>query len=544
MNVRSAALAALLAASIGCGGGEPAENNATDNNGANNGKGDQVGEQTLCAAIRGNGDKIPAHFGSLARIVEHYGPIHAAAGGSSGSISSFMLSSIQASPLLSECGADSCTDRQVKERSALMLKSFQGYLEFLTTTQEAMAVQAAIPVVQRIQESGLEATLQEDPDAAAEALLGILESEELFALINPELIEVVRNSPNPAFHVQDIVDSAKNFGSFAADDPKILLRPGLISFPALADRLSMAASFYAGYGPADHEGMSAWLDNCAAAGRGVTWNEIRSMPSGDATCGEHFSALLGSYREAYDADPDVQSRGDDPVGFFMPALISTSVLTGDAVGTWREALDGYRRGEPPTELDINFDDVKFGYFGDSDSITALNSVTRERSDLKSQKAIDLGTPTWREVISISPAEPGLSRAVEIDDTRVSGGGWSDLHPVLVLRDMGCDKVVYVTRTDPESNFAIGVARMLGMTDEHQSALYDLANPDSSFSQSIHAADAVLCTNWNDIPTADFPGLIADGYNAPLQTTDPFFTTGEDAYANTTDDTGLTGCSLP
>src|SRR5690606_25187121 len=130
--------------------------------------------------------------------------------------------------------------------------------------------------------------------------------------------------------------------------------------------------------------------------------------------------------------------------------------------------------------------VRFGYFGDPDSIDAITKA--ERSDLKSQMRIGLGQPTWREVLSYSPAEPGLSRALPVNGELVSAGGWSDLHPVLVLKDVGCDEVVYVTRSDPESNFALGVASILGMSADDKRSLYDLENPDSSFSQSLAEAD--------------------------------------------------------
>jgi hypothetical protein len=43
----------------------------------------------MCAAIRANGQLVFAHFASLARAVEHYGPLAGAAGGSSTSLTIF-----------------------------------------------------------------------------------------------------------------------------------------------------------------------------------------------------------------------------------------------------------------------------------------------------------------------------------------------------------------------------------------------------------------------------------------------------------------------
>lgn len=537
-------LAVICAFAVACSSGSGDNNGSSSTNNASNndGKGDQSGDVTMCAAVRGNGQLIPAHFGSLARIVEHYGPIHAVAGGSSGSITSFLLSSIQASPLVLDCNGERCSDRERADRIALMLKSFQGYLEYLTTTDEATAIQAAAPIVQQVREQGISETLAEDPDAATEALLGILEQDDLVDAVNPEIISLLRDSPNPEYHARDILASIEGFGNFSADDPKILVRPGLLNFGELADRLAVVASFYAAYGPADNEAMEAWLNDCAASGRSRTWSAIRSMPAGKSTCGEQFSTLLAQYDDVFMTDDAAMNRVQDNVGTYMPALVSTSVLTGDAVGAWEDARAQYLAAEDPT-LDVNFADVRFGYWGNAESVDALTDKTTKRDDLKSQMAMSLRTATWREILSYSPAEPGLARALNITDETVSAGGWSDLHPVLVLKDIGCDKVVYVTRTDPESNFALGVAGLLGMDADAQEALYDLDNPESSFARSIDAADAVWCTNWNDIESTDVEAVVTDAYNARMITDDEFFTDAENAYDNITNEGGIAGCSL-
>lgn len=538
----SALFPLLLTAAVGCG--TPTSDGPNDDGeNSTNGKGDQVGgeEATMCAAVRGNGQLIPAHFASLARIVEHYGTFHAVSGGSSGSITSFFLASMQANPQTFECGGKSCDEAERRERVALLLKSFQGYLDYLLTSDEAMAVRAAMPIVQQVREQGLAETVQSDPEAARTALLAILEQGDLARLVNPELIALLRDSPDPEYHVADIIAAVEGFGAFAADDPKILVRPGVLSFEELARRLGVAASFYAGYGPYDAAAMEAWLGDCSEPAFGQTWSSIRNLPRGESTCGAAFVGMMGAYHDAYASD--AESRLDDPVGYFMPALISTSVLTGDAVAAWESASQQYRAAEEPS-LEIDFDDVRFGYFGDAQSLDALEMRTLARDDMKSQKALGLGTPTWREALALSPAEPGLARALEIDTDHVSAGGWSDLHPVLVLKDLGCDHVVYVTRTDAESGFARGVATLLGMGAEDDVALYDLGNPASSFSQSLAAADAVWCTNWNDVEATNIEGVVADAYAAPLQSTDEFFTAGEGAYPNVTSDTGLEGCTVP
>lgn len=538
MLVRRALLSAFAAFVMGCGADDSADPTNPD---LSNGKGDDSGSTTVCAAVRGNGQLIPAHFGALARVVEHYGPMHAIAGGSSGSITSFFVDSMQQHPALDQCGAERCTADEKAQRLSLMLKSFQGYIEVLSQSDEAVAISAALPIIAKIKEGGIEALVDSDPEAAQAALLNVLEQEELLKLVNPELIALVQSSSNPEFHVRDIVAATKAFGQFNASDPAILVRPGLLNFEELANRLGIAASFYAGYAPADSDAFGKFLDACAEQSSGKAWSEIRAMAAGDSTCGAMFYAQMGGFHAEFDGTKHA-NRVDDMVGSTMPALISTSVLSGDAIRVWEQAQQDYQSGTLDFSWDVNFNDVRFGYWGPREAMEVLEAKTTDRADLKSMMAVGLGEATWKTALSMSPAEPGLARALAINANQVSAGGWSDLHPVLVLKDIGCDKVVYITRTDAESGFATGVAGLLGMTSTDASDLYDLNNPDSSFSQSLQEADAVVCTNWNQIEATQIDALVKDAYNAPLQTRDTFFS-GK-GHTNVVEDTGKLGCTVP
>lgn len=536
--VRRALLPAFAAFMFGCGSDDSLE--ASDNN-TSTGKGDEIGSTTVCAAVRGNGQLIPAHFGALARVVEHYGPLHAIAGGSSGSITSFFVDSMQQHPALDRCGTDRCSSEQKAARLSLMLKSFQGYIEVLSQSNEAVAISAALPIIAKIKEGGIETLLETDPEAAQAALLNILEQDELLKLVNPELVALVQSSPNPEFHVRDIVAATKAFGQFNASDPTILVRPGLLNFEELATRLGVAASFYAGYAPANPDDFGKFLDACAEQSKGKAWSEVRGLSAGEATCGAMFYAQMGGFHAEFDGAKHA-NRVNDMVGATMPALISTSVLSGDAIQVWEKAQQDYQSGTVEFSWDVNFNDVRFGYWGPREAMDVIETKTNDRADLKSMMAVGLGEASWKTVLSMSPAEPGLARALPIDSTRVSAGGWSDLHPVLVLKDIGCDKVVYVTRTDAESGFATGVAGLLGMTPTDASDLYDLNNSESSFAQSLQEADAVVCTNWNQIEATQIDALVKDAYNAPIQTRDVFFK-GK-GHSNVVEDTGKLGCTVP
>jgi hypothetical protein len=125
---------------------------------------------------------------------------------------------------------------------------------------------------------------------------------------------------------------------------------------------------------------------------------------------------------------------------------------------------------------------------------------------------------------------------------VSFGGWSDLAPTLVLENLGCEKVVYVTREGEESNFAVGIAKLLGMDATGETALYDLDNKDSAFSRSLSESNASWCTNWNAQSATDLPGITADSYSAPMESSDKFFTSGDTAYPRVSSAIHKRGCS--
>ena len=162
------------------------------------------------------------------------------------------------------------------------------------------------------------------------------------------------------------------------------------------------------------------------------------------------------------------------------------------------------------------------------------------TDEKTNRFRAIDNVTWADVLRYSPAEPGLSRALVLPDGRVSAGGWSDLHPVQSLKNMGCDKVIYLTRQGEESRFARGVSQLLGMQPDDDTALFDLSQTNSGFSQALDLADGVWCTNWDQQEQLNFDAFFADAYSAPFQTTDPALMLN--GYENTRSFLGVKGCS--
>ena len=554
MRLSSIAVASLLSLSLfACDNGSDDASDGGQCDGAKcdeadgDGDSEDFQQQSYCLGVRGNGELITAHFASMSRIIEHYGLTSGVSGGSSASISSFLLESVQMNPAVADACSDSksCDAEEAANRAALLLKSLQGYVVVLAGTPEAAAITQLIPLAQRAAEQDLEGLAQTDPAAAIAALEELLSSEDIRSLVNAELLGLLRSSPNPEYHIRDVAAALSGLASFDASDPKILVRPGLIDFAAVANLVGRIGSFYAGYGNYDAEGFERFMQGCATPGRGLSWAEVAALPMGDsgATCGEAFGALATTWRDDYIANEgQYRNRADDEVGGELPALISTSVITGPSIERWAGARDAYFAAEE-FELGVDFDHVKFGYFGQQDDLDTASRNSSGFDDIKTEKFHAIGPATWRTALSYSPAEPGLARALELPDGTVSAGGWSDLHPTLVLRNMGCDNVVYVTRTDIETGgFADGVATLLGMDDDTRTALYDL-DRESSIAASVAEADAVWCTNWNDISATDIAAVSDDSYNAVMITEDPSFTMGAQAYENIDPTYSRVGCSV-
>ena len=495
----------------------------------------------VCAAVRGNGDRVPAHFGALARIHEHYGLLWGISGGSSGSVTSFLVESIYANPLLVDCGSDLCSDAETGARAALLLKSFQGYLEVLADTEEGQAFSAAAVVAKQLQAKNVEALLDGGSMEGVEALKTILSSNELRPLVNPALFELLATSSDPVAHAQDLVVGLKAGVAFKLDSERVFLRPGVLSFEGLADKLGRVAAFYAGDGEAfDEAGMRAFFEGCATPGRGLDWSEVSTLPLDGTTCGKRFGELLSSYRKEVAATGLATSRVDAPLGRELHVLVSTSVIEGPTATMWSEAKAAYEANTPIVWAP-SFDDVRIGYFGADGDLDRLLENPGRFDDLKTKKTRAIRNATWRTALSTSPAEPGLAAGVPLEDGSISVGGWPDLQPVQALRNLGCDEIVYVTRRgNMIGSFADQVATELGMNDADRKRLFALGTPESAFAGALSEADAVWCTDWDN--AKGIAALVANGYDAPAESRSAFFTDGDDPYGNVQGDLGIQGCS--
>lgn len=494
-----------------------------------------------CVAIRGNGELIMAHFNSLAHLVEHYGLYDGLAGGSSGSVSIFIYESIIQNPALWDC--PKCTKQDTALRASLLLKTLWAYFDVVRNSEDAKAVFDLAGAVGKLQKDfkakGLANKLKTPGDAydVARRLTTLLEDSEITGLINPDILKMLKQVTGPQlklYQVKEVQAAIATFGQFKAEDKKIFFRPGLISFSVLAERFGRVGNFYAGRGGSglyDHAGVKHFLDTCAPGSMDLSWRDLKTK---EPKCGQEAFDLIHDYRAKLLAAGGKipNSRLNDKVGKYAHILVATGILEKPEAAKWREGLKRYRSNVGFDEYQFKvFDQLRFGYWGQESDLEKVAMNPEGFTDLKTSKRLMMAAPDWHTALTYSAAEPGLAPFKPMGSTGwVSAAGWTDLSPTLVLRNMGCQKVTYITRQGDCSPFGRGVAKNIGMSDSQDRLLYSLENPQSSYSQSLRQADGVWCTNWNTYPVqTNLNGMDLDSYDSPMESDKAFKMVGFAPY---------------
>ncbi len=471
----------------------------------------------LCAAVRGNGPLIWGHFGALARILETEGLVDGIAGGSSGSITSFLYESVLANPeIYQSCATGSCSRNEVAHRAAFLIKTFPFWLNAVGQSKEGQAVAHIFTVAKELKSfdvSKLDATLEADIRQALTGLYTLLSSSTARSLINKEFLSFILPLSTDSlsllkFRAAEAKKELQSFGKFEATSPDILLRPGLIDFRGVAEAIGRMADFYAGYAPSLQGEWSKIFATCTESSLQKTPWDIVSTP-----CGEKFRNAIALY---FSRIQEVrQHRVNDTVGAKIPALASTATLVANQ-DLLDAAKETYRAGKGAA-LSLPLESVVFGYASSSIKVQQIKAGIVSYPDERSQRFLALGPMTWGDILAISPAEPGLAEALPFQDASgqsySSFGGWSDLSPVMVMQSLGCERVIFVTRQGADSKFASGVAELVGLGPVKDD-LFSLSNPESSFSQALNRSDMVYCTNWdayNGLSEADIQRLFLHAY---------------------------------
>ncbi len=571
------------------------------------------GSTNYCAGIRGNGELAPAHWGSLARIVENKGMPKTLAGGSSAAITLFLMDAISRNEMNS-----TSTEFEKRNQQALMLKTLVPHIMYLVNVDaKAPRIMKMVGNITGFTDGGFISALKKAVSIAKDLPMFFDVLGEYGPLLNPAMAAGLRR--DFTFYKAQIGEAIKVFGAFdAKTDKNIFYRKGLVDFKYLGVLFGRVADFYAGYGHANaNEKLGTFLASCGENSRGKNWSElIEAHPE----CKTKLHAALDSYYGPVEGTKRVNRIGKfkvnkkvyyertfpnkmifEKVGSGLNAYPTTSVVLGDAVTRYTEQSKEYEknRAKDIKDFTLDFDtELKYGYWGRTEGLKDIEEGlnTLYRDDLKSQKFMPLHDGIWFEVLGTSPAEPGLSNLQRIPngprirenkvihknyfywknfwlfklptltavewfnednpkggvipfrEEMFSAGGWSDLHPTLVLKAKGCEDILYITRQGGESVFGQQIfIRLTGYTDkisfwedikegnrrgwtnlteEEENSpwnrLYNLMNPTSSYNESIQTASAIYCTDWDKyyIFKGEVDKALKDAYNAPIFVNDP------------------------
>lgn len=498
----------------------------------------------LCAAIRGNGARIFVHFSSLAHFHELYGPLWGISGGSSGSVTSFLVDSIYANPFVRNCGEDVCRPEEKAARIALLLKTLQDHIDTLSAYPEAHIFFTPAVLAKVLEDQDVISLLEKSPAEGLKAFRSIVASERFRLLVNPEIAAALDQATDPVPLARDIAMAISGALRFEIDSSKIFLRPGATSFKVFADFYGRLASFYAAEGDfADGARMESFMQACATPGRGIAWPTLAKVKAGTSTCGDLYRTLLNNYYataksrgEPSRAELAIGSKSD------LHVLVSVTQMTGASVVSWKRARRSYLAGTPG-EWVPEFQDWTIAYMGKDVDLNRLVENRNKYADLKSQRVRVLKAMTWRDILEHSPAEPGMSRALEIAGGTVTTGGWADGQPVLALKNIGCDRVILFDK-GPDQHFGRKVSELLGASPQDRERLFSVADNGSSLAVSYSSADAVWCANWEDGQDRDLVAMSLLGWNADIEVRRPDLMPPSQASSNARLGHNITACTAP
>ena len=203
-------------------------------------------------------------------------------------------------------------------------------------------------------------------------------------LVNPELIELLREvSPVPILHAIDVIRATRG-GFTVGDDPLVFLREYILNFRGVGWVVDFVASFWAGLEPTNLDEMQILLQECATVsniGQEYSMISLQETSAGE-TCGDFYMKLYGDYLRNRNAF--VTLLGDD-TGFptrlnvtmgetSLTVLIATSILTGDAVSAVLQGQEQYINSIFDVDFEVTWaDGVFFGFFGPEPALATISS---------------------------------------------------------------------------------------------------------------------------------------------------------------------------
>lgn len=525
-------------------------------------------QENYCIAIRGNGELVPAHWGALSHTIETFGVPEAIAGGSSASVSTFFLDQLMQNEFIQN--EKDPTQKAIK--LAYLIKSIQGYIYARLNQPEWQSFVQFLKGTTKSEESLLQKLDNLLTDMSfrkigqiTDVLAKIRDSKVFYG---PAIAKFDKKFSEFRIFSTSVLDdwrllkiygkqihiSISLIGKFdAKNDANLLIRDGVINFPAISEQYARVASFYRliHATPLLKHRFGNYMKMCSTQSIGKTWDEFVAK---NRFCQSALEILTNQYFE--ETYVNTSHILDVKMGQGLATLVTAGFVQKDSAITLKKSKAEFEVSfaDDAGDVTLNEKDIFFGYVGNEDRLRSIEKNFSDKSSPflvadKSRRFKAMGHATWRMGLDISANEPGLGAFTEklYNGTPVLAiGGWTDLHPIPVLKASGCEKVVYVNRIGGDTIFGQGLAKRIFSFDnipwddldpyepnlsknkklnnngrpEDQTSLwsnmYNLANTKSSYAYSLSLADAVVCTNWNNFDvTKQFSELIRDSYVAPI-----------------------------
>jgi hypothetical protein len=530
------------------------------------------GCDNYCVGVRGNGEAEPAHLGALSRMVEDYSMPKAMAGGSSATVTMFLAEQVKKSPVTANV-----TDAERKRKiQALMIKSMPEFEAAMTADAKVAEFSGLAAAAKKGDFKEIEKALDAFSTNGQGAMPGLKEVLGKYGkLLNPELVRGLES--NPARFVPEAKQSIKQLGAFdGVHDDTLFFRPGLVDFKSTAVVLGYMADFYAGNTDgATKAKLDKYFNDCADPTFHKEWMDAPEQ------CRMQFRQIAADYLAAGNFQNKALFDKVSAGGDVMP---TTSILQGQSLEDYNKLKSRYQHGMLSTAAEMkrykdwsaNFkNDVKFGYWGKPSQLAAVDKGLekyRAQGDVRAEHFKGLGDANWFDVLSVSPAEPGIANAQQIpmDTSReqvlaelqkpeskrwlsmhyrpgmLSVGGWDDLQPTEVMKQFpGCDRTLFLTRSADYGDSRFGQQVMVRIAGEQakvpfwehigdggpggwcddkikaaggnpdvvrESAwnqLANLCNPNSSFRRALDVSDGSYCTDWDNAKYEVFDGLMRE-----------------------------------
>lgn len=557
-----------------------------------------------CAGIRGNGELALAHWSAMARVIEHKGMPETVAGGSSAAVTMMLLDALSRNHLLSEDQTLKNKEQALllktmtphmmylfnKDGKAPEIMRIMGRISGMKDGGFFHKVKNALLIAKDADEFfemlGKYHALF-NPDLA----LGLRQNWSFYKAQAMEGVKVFgafdSTDPN-LFYRRGLVDFkflGMLFGrmaDFYAGYANKKTNKALKKFTNTCGEYSFGKTWYEIKD--EHPECDKLLNEA--------FDRYYEFPLITSKYRQGGREKTRSYRASKRVFPNKMIF--EQIGSGLNVLPTTSMVKGEAVQRYLDNIAAYENSEGTNVLPYTVDydnELNYVYWGRSEVLSKVgaNLPVLFPNDLKSSKFKAFEGGNWFEVMATSPAEPGLARLkrfpygakikpekvinkkyfkrwlfgwlptltaipwvneedpkkniIPVRDNVFSAGGWSDLHPSLVLRASGCEDVMYLTRQDGETVFGQQIfIRLTGYVDTIKfwrkikdnnrkgwfnldpkitsspwNGLYNLGNPESSFNRSIQEADSVYCTNWNsfNVFKGELREAIEDAWHAPV-----------------------------